>query len=81
MAQSEGFKEHLRPWLEVKLNQAFPKVSEFSDDEKFLYAAKASSIMKQVIVEVLMWVDSYEQTFNELEKKRSGKVTNKSFKL
>ena len=81
MANSEGFSKYLRPWLEVKLNQSFPKVSEFEDDEKFLYAAKGASMMKQVIAEILMYVEGKKMAYEDLEEKRSGKVKNKTFKI
>ncbi len=74
MAESEGFKLRLRPWLEVKLNQAFPRPLDFKKEEEFVYAAKVTSVFKEVIAEILGWVDGSIEQAKKLEKKKKGEI-------
>ena len=70
MAESEGYQEQLKPWLEAKLNQSFPDPSTFTKEEEFVYAAKVASVFKKVVAEILMWVDGNIQQAKVLEAKR-----------
>ena len=72
MAESKGYKEVFRPFLETKLNQSFPDPSTFKKEEEFLYAAKTASVFKKVIAELLGWVDAQGATAQALRKKKEG---------
>jgi hypothetical protein len=74
MAESQGFKVWFRPFLEAKLNQAFPDPSQFKKEEEFTYAAKTTSIFKKVIAELLQWVDGNIEQAKYLEKKQKGEI-------
>lgn len=68
-----GWADHLKPWLEVKLNQSFPDPSQFKDEQEFLYAAKVSAVFKKVTAEILMYVEQQVQAHNEIHKKKFTK--------
>lgn len=74
MAETEGYKLNLKPWLEAKLNQSFPDPSTFTKEEEFVYAAKVASVFKKVVAEILMWVDSNIQQAKILEDKKKHGV-------
>ena len=74
MAESQGFKVWFRPFLESKLNQAFPDPSQFKGDEEYLYAAKTTSIFKKVVVEMLQWIDGNIEAAKQLDKKSKGEI-------
>ena len=62
---------HLEGWLKDKLNQSFPKPTEFKNMEEFNYAAMATSSLKQSISEILSYVDMQKLAYKELTKKES----------
>lgn len=73
MAETPGFKQLLKPWLEDRLNQSFPDPIAFTSDEDYLYAAKTASIFKKVVAEILMWIEgNVEQAKSLEEKKKNG---------
>lgn len=74
MANSEGFRELYRPWLEEKLNQSFPDPSKFVKEEEFVYAAKMASVFKKVVAEILQWVDGAVDEAKQLQRKEKGEV-------
>lgn len=81
MAQSEGWLQVLRPHLETQLREAFPDPTAFENDEKYLYAAKTTSIYKKIIAELLQWVESHEQRLLALQKKLDGQVEVDNFEI
>lgn len=78
MAETEGFKQVLRPWLVDKLNQSFPDPSAFAGavdpKEAFLYAALTASIFKKVIAEILRVVDMKVEEAKALEEKKKSRT-------
>lgn len=77
MANTEGYKEILKPWLETKLNQSFPDPIEFTGDPEYLYAAKTASIFKKVVAEILMYIDQQVEQAKALERKKKGEAKSK----
>ena len=77
MASSEGYREWLKPYLEVKLREAFPDPASFRKEEEFVYAAKVSSVFKKVVAEILSSVEAQITTANYLSDKKEGKIKEK----
>ena len=80
MVQTDGYREVFKPFLEDKLNQAFPDPSKFTKEEEFVYAAKVSSVFKKVVGELLLWLDTSTAEADYLEKKDKGLI-DKSFDI
>ena len=74
MANHPGFQEVYKPFLEAKLNQAFPDPSHFSKEEEFVYAAKVASVFKKVVAEILQYVESHIEQAKVLEAKAKGDI-------
>ena len=74
MVQSEGWDQVVKPYLWDKLNQSFPDLSKFTNDEEFLYAAKTTSIFKKVLSEILGWFDQQVEQAKFLKKKEKGEL-------
>ena len=73
MAETEGYKQVLRPWLQDKLNQSFPDPTQFDNDEKFLYAARMASVFKKVMGELLQFIDMKVEEAKALEAKKKDR--------
>lgn len=80
MSQASGWSKILRPWLEAKLNQAFPDPAHFKSVEEFTYASLAASALKKSIAEILNYVADQPAIMKALNDKKQGK-TNKSFSI
>lgn len=81
MAETDGFKQVLRPWLEQKMNQSFPDPSEFKKQEEFTYAALTASCFKKVIAEFLRFIDEKITEAKFLDDKRRKRTEKDPFAI
>lgn len=64
----------MRPLLVDKLNQSYPDPSHFKKEEEFVYAAKTASVLKKVISELIVEIESYKAQAEKLRRKVLGEV-------
>lgn len=78
MADTEGWKDVLAPFLTQKMNQAFPDPAQFTNatdpKEAFFYAALNASIFKKVVAELLGFVEQKRYEIDQLNKKQKGEL-------
>lgn len=65
------------PLLMAKRDQAYPDPLQFKKDDEFLYAAKAASIFKKVVAEIIDMVDQQIAMAKHLQDKRDDKIKDK----
>ena len=73
MAQTKGFREILRPWLESKIKHSWLDPRKIKSLEDFHYEYVVAWGFSQAADEILKFVDNNQQEAEHLEKKEEGK--------
>jgi hypothetical protein len=73
MANSQGFKRVLRPWLEDKINHTWLDPREARDNEDFKRRYELAWALAQSADQILKFVDDEVAHAIHLEKKEAGK--------
>lgn len=77
LANQQGWREVLLPWLENKIKNSWPDPREFKNNEGFLYAYNVMRGFAQAANEILDFVKQMQNQASYLRKKEKGEIKDK----